>query len=194
MICDKHKFIFIHIRKTGGTSIERVFDETAGHGASEVSYKHATAQELKKLMPFKWDSYFKFTIVRNPWDWLVSRYTWSAKTHNYITCNSFKEFTTNICNNIVTGYPDWILDACMPQIDMISIDGKVCVDHIYRFENLQDEFNDLCQTLKLSNIELPQTTKSKHKHYTEYYDDETREIVAEKYAKDIEYFGYKYGE
>jgi sulfotransferase famil protein len=69
MISDRHKFIFVHIQKTGGTSIEKVFEPLAD--LRDVPFKHASAAHYRESFPDQFDSYFKFSFVRNPWDWLV---------------------------------------------------------------------------------------------------------------------------
>tara|TARA_B100000085_G_C18525335_1_gene505547 strand:+ start:533 stop:1153 length:621 start_codon:yes stop_codon:yes gene_type:complete len=203
MINHKHKFIFVHINKTGGTSIESILKKLSRDWfAVNFNYvlngrftpKHHLIKEYRKLADKRhgFKNYFKFTIVRNPWDRLLSNYFFRKKTiHDKLIQNlSFKEWVLNYKTD---GYS---FEDCLSkhtQLDWItSKNEEVLVDFVGRFENLQEDFDIICDKIGVPQQKLPHKNKTKHKHYTEYYDDETRQIVAEKYTKDIEYFGYEF--
>lgn len=175
MINHKYKFIFVHIIKTGGTSIEKFF-----RGRKD----HKSASKIKKQLGENiWNEYFKFTFVRNPFEKIVSQYHYNR--HKWgLKDSTFKEY--------VKTWSDGQKISTFPQLNLFYIDEKL--DFIGRFENFQEDFNIVCDKIGIPQQQLPHKNKSKHKHYTEYYDEETKQIVAEKYAKDIEYFGYKFGE
>ena len=183
MINHKHKYIFIHIPKTAGSSIESFLNPSikcTTNGDTFLKNKHESAVFYNTRDPNCFSKYFKFTFVRNPWDMVVSRYFYrKTKQSNFNI--SIKDF--------LLGNFNWI-----KYFNSLSIDGKICVDFIGKFENLEQDFGIVCDRIGIPRQKLPHRNKSNHKHYTEYYDDETHEIVAKTYAKDIEYFGYKFGD
>ena len=195
MIKHKHKFIFIHIIRTGGTSIEKFFRGGGGKN-------HEFAKNMKKRIGNKkWESYFKFTFIRNPWDKMVSQYFYiqrKRKENKLKGFNlTFREFILRFKSCTESEYikgrgiPVLFNPIQLPWI--LDDDGNCMVDFIGKFENLQEDFDTICDKIGIPRQKLPHENKSEHKHYTEYYDDETRQIVAEKFAKDIEYFGYEFG-
>jgi hypothetical protein len=162
--------------------------------------KHITLKELKKNCIDSLDNYFSFTFVRNPWERELSAYFYRIKMVKYWKESAIKKSSKwydvykNYSNSLsrCNTFSDWIADKAYMENTQLS--WAKDVSFIGRFENLQDDFDIICDKIGIPRQKLPHKNKSQHKHYTKYYDDETKQIVAEKYAKDIEYFGYKFGE
>jgi len=196
MISHKLKCIFIHIGRVGGKSIEKVmFDVEPARGSSCHNRIWQWQDELDKEI---FDQYFKFCFCRNPWDRMVSLYSYYLQISGYMTPNfkksrfmipgmfrSFKSFVKLIdpekLKSVVPTQLQWIVD----------IDGNVKVDFIGKFENFTDDWNKICKKVGISKP-LPHLNKSVHNNYKTYYDDDLIQIVGEKYKEDVEFFEYEF--
>ena len=196
MISYKYKTVFIHVPKCAGTSIGNILRKKS---FVYQTHHHVCHQELNS----EYKNYFKFAFVRNPFDKMASEYKWFTNTeHEYplpkvkefYRGKSFKSFLETFLNTATRKHRHRFGDPYHSLSYMTLLQPIEQIDFIGKVENLQEDFNVVCDKIGISKQELPHKNKSKYKHYTEYYDDETRQIVAEKYAKDIEYFGYEYGE
>jgi chondroitin 4-sulfotransferase 11 len=206
MISSKHKLIFIHIPKTGGSSIHQMFDYSVSRpyiDKFDRERDHFTALDYKEHVP-DYNDYFKFAFVRNPWDKLVSEYLffkfgtdlWKPP-HRIIDPKnlSFKEFIVNIQGINLDKHTHYSKSHYIPQTNYILDENlDICVDFIGRFEHFPRDLQVVYNKINIPLPGIPHKNKTKHRHYAEYYDDETRELAAKKYARDIEYFGYEFGE
>jgi len=190
-------FIYIHIPKTGGTSLESL--GWIGEGFNkhyDIKFFKDTYENTKD---FDLDKVFKFCFVRNPYDRFASGVLGHALPSNKlevllgtmgkdeakkIDTERFRAFATTNRENF-----DKIV-AIRPQHSFVTIDGKMVMDFVGRFENLQDDFNTLCDRFGFNRTELPHMVKGRYNKYDSFYTPEIREIVADHYSKDFEMFGY----
>ena len=178
--------IFVHINKTGGSSIE---------AALKLPFQHRTAQEIRDDIGVeRWQRRFSFTFIRNPWDKVVSHYFYRVKTNQ-----------TGLGDGRV-GFRDWVQRAyCerdprfydhakmfMPQLDwMTDESGKVIVDYVGRFERLEEDFAAICAHTGRT-AQLPHLKPSGARDYRSQYDTATMQIVQRCFAVDIDAFGYSF--
>ncbi len=195
MISHKLKFIFIHIPKTSGNSLslflKDFIDNKVIHRSSNMGrkqgisiisektnkdIKHMDITYYKNTYGEKINDYFKFTIVRNPYDRMLSFYFWSkGKNNQKFNRNEFIKF---IRNN--------------KSFQHKYIDNTF---HIIRFENLINELKNiecLKEIVNFNNYPTLNASSNSKRNYNEIYDKELKDLVFNKYKKDFELFGYKY--
>ena len=216
LISYKYKFIFVHIAKTGGTSIRsalnrfvlrdpfrwiqmfinRISDLT-NHRAGIKIPRHASIVVAKELLPEdKFEGFFKFAFVRNPWDLQVSSYHHIRRERPHLI-EHIKNFEDFLKWKLEADRPyHYILDASKrPQwYSLIDVDGRCLVDFIGRYENLNRDFEEVCRRIGFKRVpHLPHRRKSKDRRdYRYYYNDKSIELVAKHYSIDIEKFGYEF--
>lgn len=202
IVSHSKKFIFIHIYKVAGTSVRKALKPYADikfrkYTPRRILYvlgllqsigEHATAVDIRqRLSPEVFDDYFKFAFVRNPWDWQVSLYhyicshRWHPQHRRVAALRGFSEYVEWRIENDMMLQKDFVTDN----------DGQLLVDYLGRFESLTRDFNRICARIGIE-ARLPHKNPSQHHDYRQYYDDYTRELIEQYYAKDIAYFGYEY--
>ncbi len=181
-------FIFIHINKTAGTSI--------GKAIGLPVKDHLTAKEIiARIGMDRWNAAYKFTLVRNPWDKVVSHYEYRRKKDK-----------TKIASRGIS-FPDWVKmtygekknvfyynspKSFQPQVDWLKDnDGKISIDYVGKFESISEDFDQIKRDIGL-DAALPHLNATQRTPCQSYYDAETRDIVARWFHEDIEVFGYSF--
>jgi hypothetical protein len=146
----------------------------------------------------KYDDYFKFCFVRNPWDRLVSCYKhWIVDSNNdnfgmYNSLKkgmSFEEFVLEISK-----IPDKISDGHFrsQHTFITNKNGKLLVDFFGKVEEFDKDFAFICKKTGIPYVEIPHSNRRDRRPYRDFYNERTRGIVEKRYGKDIKLFGYEF--
>lgn len=209
LVNNNYKFIFFHLFKCGGNSLRKVFTEHA-KGGQELLGVHCQPRDLKNHFDCRgqaamdrFEEYFKFTIIRNPFDFLLSTYHYVRKfpshyMHDDCIKMEFKDFPKYYRKlmkehiksrphgaNRLTYLYDWILDE----------KGEPFMDFVGKLENINNDTKIILEKIGLPpNVEVPiiNVNKMNNKPYREVYDAKTRAYVEKHFAKDLEYFEYEF--
>lgn len=196
LISHRHRFIFVHVQKTGGTSVTAALYRFCDQEAIDQARRggllvHSTAQDIIRVFGREvWDSYFTFAFERNPWDKTLSMYYANLESgYNKILRPrkpSFRQWM----------YPFGIWPKKLkPSIDLYSLDGQVAVDYLGRYERLHEDFAAICQRIGLEGVDLPHRNPSQLRNdakYREHYTPWLRRRVEQVYAREIDALQYAF--
>jgi hypothetical protein len=219
LLSHSKKFIFFKTKKTGSTSVEIFFERfcvpqtnlsesteelITDYGivgsrmfkqkASDKFFNHMGAKKIRNLIdPGVFNSYHKITVVRNPYDKVVSMFWWHFKSSGKL--NSLKDLSFGeikmLFRKFVLSEENFPLDK-----HIYTIDGKIVADRILRHENLLEDLDDCCLFLEIP-FEVNQLKKFKQARlrsepYQDYYDSETLACVRNKFDWELRTFSYSF--
>lgn len=188
---DQYRCIFIHIPKAAGTSVAQ--------SLFGVASRHVDYREYERANPRKFARYFKFTFVRNPWDRLLSAYSFLSRggmnevdrrwaEANRAKLQDFSGFVEALAAD--EGLRGWV--HLRPQHYFIcDAETNIKMDFVGRVERMEQDFARVAERLGL-NASLPRVNASNHPGRLQAYTARTRDLVGDLYREDIRLFGYRF--
>lgn len=213
MISHTHKCIFVEVPKTASSSIRAILGKspkphmdlseikklmetgwTPYDGMKnrllECLYLTRSKKRRIEIGRRKFETYFKFGFVRNPWDRVVSLYerTEPLQMKDKMTFEEFVDWIQFSSSTCIHSSPhryqlDWFVDGS----------GTLLADFIGRFETLESDWTTVAQRLGLAESLPHKRANPRARPYAEYYTARTQEVIASKFKIDIDYFGYEFG-
>lgn len=205
-----HNFVFIHIAKNGGSSINEMLTQyCVGGGRTKfgdvlsafpypkaperLGYPpHANARWARRnLGPRFYDGAFSFAIVRNPYDRAVSRFEYVRQNAEHHNNRKFQSLT----------FEGFVSDERMRNLvisrtqysEVSNRAGEVIVNEIYRFEQIDAAISDICARLSLPQpAQTPHQNSSQRGRYQSYFTPDIRAKFERIYRKDIDFFEYEF--
>ena len=195
LVSDSHKFVFHHVPKTGGSSITAALapfcnrwkgvlpEEKHGWQVQFHRIGMHTQLEIIKSAGELLAEYFSFAFVRNPYEVVVSAWDYEK----------IKNFDIYVEQQIFTG-----LQICARRSQYAHLsdeEGNLLVDYIGKYENFSEDFYKIIDAIQVPLMLIPKRNMRKERKtldYKKYYTPLSREIVEEKYQKDLTYFGYEF--
>jgi len=233
LISHRKKFIFTKTAKTAGTSVEVYFEKyclpegewefahsresyvgdsgVVGFRGSDVNgqlwYNHMSSKQIKAQIGDEiWNGYFKFTIVRNPFDKMLSKFYMEKRffEKNKDEKQGFlkrllsaqrKNFMLDKKLSDIEKFRIWVKSSRFIDRDKYMIDDKVCVDFFIKYEELEVGMKQVCERLgvEFNEQEIPQLKKGQRQtefSIAEFYDDKSKAIVEKLYKFELDYFNY----
>lgn len=156
---------------------ERYYHPSIGY------YEHMPAWRVKAYVGDEiWSSYYKFSFERNPWDRQVSWYYYKTKSKS--SRPSFNRFNEDERKAYVDNF------------NLYSIDDTPCLDFVGSYESLNTDFKNILKHIGLAGkVKLPHVNESDGRDetsYRDYFDDVSRELMQQWYAREITAFGYEF--
>jgi len=200
-ISHQHKFIFLSKPRCASESIRAMLDSYSDIKSSQKApyYHHASALELKRhfeRIGWKWEEYFKFISIRNPWDMMVSVYHYSKPDINGVYFWHANKKDKHYHPDKPIDFDQWIKNYSFYfwSLKRFSLDenGHSLVDLIIKVEDLETGLNQFFVEVGLPPLTISHINKTRHDNYRKYYTAETREKVARVFEYDIEVGKYTF--